>query len=209
MTPETSAVYRIRTFQAPGSRPARYRCSFEVSDEPAGQVLASAHLTGRAALDGLTIVDAAGGAWQLAPSRRVMPTRWVLRDADGQTFLQLDAQLAGKLLKPLSRTSLAVLDANGEEMYRLIDPRTGVAERIIGVGPGDWAIVHGSSLVARLATLPGRGEPPTGWLGKLASAFAGSDRGLISEGPEHILKAPAALAVIAIHEELTQSTASS
>jgi hypothetical protein len=207
MTSDAPAVYRIRKFQVAGTPPPKYRC-LEISDEPAQRVLASCHLTGRATLDGLTIVDDAGGTWQLTPNRKVMPTRWVLADDAGRTCLQLDAQLAGKLLKPLSRTSLAVLDANGGEMYRLIDPRTAVADRILGAGPGDWVFVSGAHLAARLVTLPGRGEPPAGWLRKLASIFEGSDRGLISQGPEHVLPAPAALAIVAIHEELTESTSS-
>lgn len=206
MTSDTPAVYRIRKFQVAGTRPPKYRCSFDICEEPARRVLASCHVKGRATLDGLTIVDDAGGTWRMTPNRKVMPTRWVLADDAGRTCLQLDAQVAGKLLKPLSRTSLAVLDPNGGEMYRLIDPRTGVADRILGAGPGDWAFVSGPDLVARLVTLPRRGEPPAGWLRKLAWIVAGSDRGLVSQGPEHILPAPAALAVVAIHEELTEST---
>jgi hypothetical protein len=206
MTQENPAVYRIRKFQAAGTRAPKYRCSFEVSDEPTGRVLASSHLTGRATLDGLTIADASGGTWLLRPTRKIMPARWVLSDNAGRTVLQLDAQLADKLLKPLARSSLAVLDANGVELYRLIDPRTGVAERVLGAGPGDWVFVSGSSPAARLVSLPARGEQPEGLLGKLSSIFAGSDRGVISEGPGHILPAHVALAVVAIHEELTESS---
>jgi hypothetical protein len=132
-----------------------------------------------------------------------MPSRWVITDPGRQTVVQLDAKIAGKLLNPLYRTSLAVLDAQGNERFRLLDPRAGTAERLLGVGPDDWAFVQGDAVAARLVMLPRQGEPPSGLLGRIAHVFAGRDRGLVSAGPEHILPAPAVLAIAAIHDELT------
>jgi hypothetical protein len=197
------AVYRIRSFRAGADRPKSYQSSFEVSDEHTGQVLASCDLMGKAAFTVLDITDHDGGTWHASPNRKVMPSRWVVTDPGQETVVQLDAKIAGKLLNPLYRTSLAVLDSQGNERYRLLDPRAGIAERILGVGPDDWAFVQGDELAARLVMLPRQGEPPSGLLGRIAHIFAGADRGLVSAGPQHILPAPAVLAIAAIHDELT------
>jgi hypothetical protein len=203
MSSAAHAVYRIRRFQADGKRPAGYRHSFEVSDEQTGRILASCDLMGRAAFTVLAIADHDGGIWLTSPNRKVMPSRWALTDPGGQTVVQIDAKIAGKLLNPLYRTSLAVLDAHGNERFRLLDPRTGTADRILGTGPGEWAFVSGEDVVARLVLLPKQGDPPAGILGRIARLFADSDRGLVSLGRDHILPAPAVLAIAAIHDELT------
>jgi hypothetical protein len=134
---------------------------------------------------------------------RVVFTALAIADHDGGAVVQLDAKIAGKLLNPLYRTSVAVLDAQGNERCRLLDPRTGAADRILGTGPGEWAFVSGENLVAKLVMLPKQGDPPAGVLGRIARLFADSDRGLVSLGPDHILPAPAVLAIAAIHDELT------
>lgn len=203
MSRAAQAVYRIRVFRAGADRPRSYQRSIEVSDEQTGQVLASCELMGRAAFTVLDISDHDGGTWHASPNRKVMPSRWVVTDPGRQTVVQLDAKIAGKLLNPLYRTSLAVLDAQGNERYRLLDPRAGIADRILGVGPDDWAFVQGDEMAARLVMLPRQGEPPRGLLGRIAHVFAGRDRGLVSAGPEHILPAPAVLAIAAVHDELT------
>jgi hypothetical protein len=203
MSSAAQAVYRIRSFRAGADRPRSYRRSIEVSDEQTGQVLASCDLMGRAAFTVLDIADHDHGTWHASPNRKVMPSRWVVTDPGRQTVVQLDAKIAGKLLNPLYRTSLAVLDAEGDERYRLLDPRASTADRILGVGPDDWAFVEGEAVAARLVMLPRQGEPPSGLLGRIAHVFAGTDRGLVSAGPQHILPAPAVLAIAAIHDELT------
>jgi hypothetical protein len=203
MSVPAPAVYRIRRYQAQGKRAAGYQRSFEVSEEQTGQVLASCDVMGRAAFTALVIVDHDGGTWLTSPNRKVMPSRWAVTDPGGNTVVQLDAKIAGKLLNPLYRTSLAVLDAHGNERCRLLDPRSSTADRILGTGPGEWAFVSGEDVVARLVMLPKQGDPPAGLLGRIARLFADSDRGLVSLGPDHILPAPAVLAIAAIHDELT------
>jgi len=136
-----------------------------------------------------------------------MPSKWAVTDPAERTVLQLDAKVTGKLLNPFHRTSLVVLDPHGHELYRLIDPRARAADRLLGAGPGDWAFVKGGILAARLVLLPRReDDSPTGVVGRIARMFSGSDRGLISLGPKHILAAPAILAIVAIHDELTNTS---
>ena len=57
--------------------------------------------------------------------------------------------------------------------------------------------------MAKLARLPKQKEKPRGALGKLRSLLAGSDQGIISAGPDHVLAAPLALGMLMIFDELT------
>lgn len=212
-TPETLAVsdppgaarfvYRIRVFRADADRPRNYRRSYEVSDERTGQVLSTCHLMGRAAFTQLDIADHDGGTWHTTPNRGVMPSQWVVTDPGRQVIARLDAKITGKVLAPLYRASLAVLDPDGAERYRLLDPRAGIAKRMLGVGRDDWAFVQGEQVAATLVRLPRQSGPRSGLIGRLAGALAGSDRGLVSAGPAHFLPAPMVLATMAIHDELT------
>lgn len=47
-----------------------------------------------------------------------------------------------------------LLDDNGKEAGRLVDPRTSIPDRILGIGLGEWAIIVNDKPVAKLASLP-------------------------------------------------------
>ena len=64
-------------------------------------------------------------------------------------------------------------------------------------------IAQGEQVAATLVKLPRHAGSRSGLLGRLADAFAESDRGLVSAGPAHFLPAPMVLAIMAIHDELT------
>ena len=112
----------------------------------------------------------------------------------------------GKLVNPLYRVALALLDREGEEAYRLADQRTSTSDRIFGLPPREWPLLAGGKPVAKLARLPSQKEKPTGALGRLRSFLAGSDQGIISASPEDVLAAPVALGMLMILDELTDTS---
>jgi hypothetical protein len=197
------AVYRVRSYRRDGARPKGYRGSREVLDERAGQRVAHCDLVGRAVFSVLAITDGAGHQWQMRPNRRVMPTRWTVTDPQGQTVMELDQKLLGKLANPLYKVALSLLDASGKEIHRLVDPRTSIPDQVMGAGPNEWVLLDGDRPVARLVRLPAERDPPKGLLGRLGSLFASSDEGIVSAGRDHILPAPVALGMLLLLDELT------
>lgn len=148
-------------------------------------------------------------SWRLEPNLRFAPTRWTLHDPDGRVIVSFEAQALARAAHPLGHAALSVYDAEEKELYRLIDPRSGVAERVFGIGPDAWALVDGPNLVASLDVLPTQAssEPsrPT-LLNKLGALLARPDRGLLSVGDGHGLPAPAVLCMVMLLDELPDTS---
>jgi hypothetical protein len=204
--PELAPTYRIRRFHRPGERPKGYSHSLELLDEHRSEPLCTCDVVGRAVFAHHTLQGTDGSAWHLAPNRKVLPTRWTVTDADGRVLIHFDQQVLGKLVNPLYRTLLALLDAEGNEVARVIDPRTSVPDRIFGLGPNEWALVRGEELVATLRYLPPPGPAKPGWIGRVQRFLTTVDRGIVSEGAEHALEAPVALALQILFDPLTDGS---
>lgn len=204
--PRDQAVYRVRRVHRKGDVPGKYRYTLEMTDDGTQQVMAACDLIGRATFSTLTISDSDQRAWQMKPNRKVMPSRWVVTDAKGHIAMQFDQKTLGKLTNPLYSVALALLDSEGREVYRLVDPRTNIPDLVLGVGPHEWALLAGDRPVAKLVRLPKQAEQPTGIRGKLRKFLAGSDVGIISAGADHVLAAPVALGMLMIFDELTDTS---
>jgi hypothetical protein len=201
------AVYRIRRFYHKGDKPKKYRGTFEVIDEHTQQVMATCDLIGQAVFATLSIDDHNRQAWQMKPNRKIMPSRWIVTEPSGQVNMQFDQKLLGKLTNPIYKVVLALLDADGKEIYRLVDPRTNIPDRIMTVNIGEWTIVANDQPVSKLTWLPRKKTQPTGMFKFLKKFLAGSDRGLVSAGNRHILPAPVALGMLMLFDELTDTSA--
>jgi hypothetical protein len=95
------------------------------------------------------------------------------------------------------------LDGDGKEIYRLIDPRTNVPDRMFGVGPDDWVIVDGGRLAAKLVRLRREEAKGGGWRGVLRKLTSTSDPGIVSIGADHVFPAPVALSMMIIFTVVT------
>ena len=197
------AVYRIRRFYEKGDKPKKYRGSYAVADEGTGQVMARGDLVGQAAFATHTFLDQDQQAWQMKPNRKIMPSRWILTDPEGKVALQFDQKILGKMINPLYRIVLAVLDREGREIYRLVDPRTNIPDRLLGVNIGEWTIMEGDRPVAKLACLPREQAPPKGMFKAIKKFFTSSDRAVICAGNRHVLPAPAVLGMLWLFDQLT------
>ena len=201
-SPPDRATYRIRRESIPAGKSPGYRHTLVVSDEDSGLSLATCDLAGRAVFGEHAIVDESGHAWLLRANRKVMPSRWILRDPSGSVAMNFDQNIAGKLLDPTHRVLLALVDSGEAVAYRLIDPRPTVTQRMLGLGPDEWALMQDDRLAAKLVRLPAPGNPSRGLLGKLKAILATADRGLVSVGRAHAVPAPVVLAVVMLLEEL-------
>jgi len=201
------AVYRLRKSTRKGELPKGYRATLEVVEEATQTVQASCDLIGRAVFGTHDIRDGDGRLWRMAANRKLAPSRWTVRDPDQRIVMQFDQKTFAKLSNPLWRVSLVLLDGADRELYRLVDPRSGVADRIIGVGPGEWALMSGDRVVANLGWLPNREAPPKGLLARLRRALTMNDQGIASVGAQHVLPAPVVLAMSMIHAELIDASA--
>jgi len=206
--PSNLAVYRVRRFNKKGDKPKKYRCTFEVTDEHTQQVMAVCDLLGQAVFSTLTMIDHANRTWQMKPNRRIMPSRWTVTGPEQKIAMQFDQKILGKLVNPLYKTVLALQDGTGKEVCRLVDTRTSIPDRVLGSGLGDWAIMSGEKPVAKLDWLPRQTEPAKGFFGMLKKKLAISDRGIFSTGGEHVFPAPVALGMLALFNELTDTSGS-
>lgn len=168
--------------------------------------MAAGDLVGQAVFATTTISDHHQHIWHMKPNRRVMPTRWTLTDPQGQVALQFDQKILGKLTNPIYKVVLAILDSDGKERYRLVDPRTDIPDRIMGVHTGEWTIVAGDQPVAKLGWLPREKPSPKGLFKFLDRFLTASDRAVISAGPHHLLPAPAVLGLLLLFDELTDTS---
>jgi hypothetical protein len=205
--PIDQPVYRVRKYYRKGDLPRKYRHSLEMTDDRTQQVMATCELVGQACFATLAIVDHQEQTWQMKPNRKIMPSRWIVTDPRQQIAMQFDQKILGKLVNPIHRVILALLDGEDKEVYRLVDPRTSVPDRILGSSPGECALMDGEKLVARLVWLPKQKDQPADFWGKLKAFLTSSDRGIISSAGSHVLPAPVALGMLMIFEDLTNTSA--
>lgn len=196
------ALYRLRRSRRTGVPFKRYRGTLELSDESTSQVLASCDLIGVATFGIHDIIDHDRGVWQLAANRSIMPSRWLLTDPKHTLVLQFDQQTVRKLVNPFRRTSLVILDDAAEELFRLVDLRTGVLDHVLGASLDGWVLMQKDSPVAKLVWFSKTGNKRLGLLDRLNRLLARSDQGLASAGTAHVLGAPAALALLMLVSEL-------
>ena len=111
-------------------------------------------------------------AWQMKPNRKIMPSRWVVTDPGQHIAMQFDQKMLGKLINPLYKTALTLEDGQGKELFRLVDPRTNIPDRVLSVGPNDWALMDGDQPVAKLVRLSRQTAPAKGIFGKLKKIFS-------------------------------------
>jgi hypothetical protein len=142
----------------------------------------------------------------MKPNRKIMPSRWIVTDPGERIAIQFDRKLLEKMVKPLHRTSLALLDGEDRELFRVVDTRTSLTDRVLGVDLDDWAVMAGDTRVAGLVQLPRPKEPATGLFGKLKNWLVGSDQGLMSTGARHVLPAPVALGMLLILDSFAKSS---
>ena len=201
------AVYRFQRFKRKGSLPGKYKGTLQVRDHLTEDVLAICDVIGDPVFAAQTVTDAKGRAWQMKANRRLMPSRWLVSNPGGQVVMQFDQKISRKLVNPLTRVMLALLDADGRERYRFVDPESNLIDKVMGGSPLEWAIVEGRTVVAKLVNIPRQKVTPKGIRGWVQRLLTGSDRCLVSLGPSHLLPAPAALSLIILLDALSSNTA--
>ena len=203
MHPQIIQFIEFAGFIAETMCPKNYAGTFEITDDKTQQVMAVCDLVGKAVFAMLVIMAHQEKAWQMKPNRKIMPSRWVVTDPGQHIAMQFDQKMLGKLINPLYKTALTLEDGQGKELFRLVDPRTNIPDRVLSVGPNDWALMDGDQPVAKLVRLSRQTAPAKGILGKLKKFLASSDKGIVSAGSRHVLAAPVALGMLMLFEELT------
>jgi hypothetical protein len=205
--PSEHALYRLRRTRRDGVPDRGYRGTWELSDDLSNQLLATCDLMRAAVFGTHEIRDRDRQIWRLSANRAVMPSRWLLTDPAQRLVLQFHQQILRKLINPWRRTALALLDIDGKELFRLVDPRTGLLDRTFGPGTDNWVLMQGDKPAARLLRLPKAQDEPKGLLGRLSNLVTRGDQGFASATATHALGAPAALALLMLSDELTNPSA--
>ena len=197
-------TYRIRKSpraRASGERQGGFHTQLEVLSEEDGRVLATCAFSGRAALNILQIAATDGTRWMIKPQRRVMPTAWRVT-AEGEPVVDLSVSFWRSFVNPLRRASIRVNDPSGRELFRVADQRKSTADRLFGAGPIEWMFMRDGQAIGKLMPLA---RPERKDVGRIRGFFSGLgyDVGVVSFADEHVLPAPAALALAALHSDLT------
>ncbi len=207
MTNTDQAIYRARTSYRKECTSKGYRHSLTMLDEATQQVMARCDLIGRASLAELLLFDERQQPWRMRPNRKIMPSRWIVTDPQQRIAMQFEQNILGKLSNPLHKVVFNLLDGEGQLLYRLLDPRSAIADRLFGIGPDDWAISDGERLVAKLIRLPRPKPESRGLLAALRLLLTPADPAIVSSGPQHLFPAPVALAMLLLFQELTDASA--
>jgi hypothetical protein len=199
------STYRVRTLSRKVDVPTNYRGTFEILDEHSQQVMAYCDLLGHATFSSVLIIDKDNKTWTMKPNRKILPTRWILSGQNQSLAMQFDRNFSHKLKNPIYKVILSLLDSQDKEIYRIVDPRGELVDRVLGVGPDEWLIMEGDEVVARISTLVRHKEQPTNLWQKIKSFLTPTDKGIVSLKGSHVLSAPIGLAMLLILHELTAS----
>ncbi|MEJ2461160.1 MAG: hypothetical protein P8098_05985 [Candidatus Thiodiazotropha sp.] len=200
---------RIRDRYDSTGRANGYERTYEIFDEQLQCVTARCDLIGKAALKAQEIVTQEGQRWRLVPNRKIMPSLWLLSDPQGKLQWQFRHKMWGKMINPLHKTLMAVLDGESREQMQLVDLHGAKLPVVLGLEWGKYALVKGDQPLATLTSLP-RKEPPKGkgLMGAFRRFLNSSDKALVSVTATHPLPAPAALALYLLYKEFTDVSAS-
>lgn len=205
---EKQTILRFRQFFRKDDMPKNYRHSYEAVDDHTKQVLSTCDLFGQAIFSTLAVSDDHQQTWQMTPNRKIMPSRWMITDSEQNIIMQFDQKILGKLMNPIYKVMLSLQDHQGTEVYRLVDPRTNIPDRVMSIVPSDWALLKNDKPVAKIVRLRRPMKKPKGFIGKLRGFFPVLDHCLVSAGEDHILAAPVALCMIMIFSELKEKMTS-
>lgn len=200
---ETHPTLRAaRLSTRPDQPPKGYRHTVVLTDDTSGERLAHCDVRGQLLHTAQLIETEPGECWDLRPNRRIMPSHWTLSDSGGRVVLVLDQRIFGKLASPLTRVGMSLRDPHGKVLYRVVEPKASLPERLLGPDPDAWTIEDDHVPVALIATLPKAKQAPTGWRGKLQRFIQGTDMGLVSLCDAHRFGVAASLAILMIFREL-------
>ncbi len=208
ITSVNQAIYRLHSFSRKENVPSNYRGSYQLLDEQSQQVMAFCDISGHATFSLVSILDEEHKTWTMRPNRKILPTRWILTDPSASIAMQFDQNLPRKLINPIYKIFLTLLDGQDKENYHVVDQRESFVDRILGVAPDDWLLMEGDEPVAKITRLPRYKRQPEGLWQKLRAFLAGSDKAIVSLKGGHVISAPIALCLLLILHELTASSGS-
>jgi hypothetical protein len=157
-------ILRFRNFFRKDDMPKKYRHSYEAVDDHTKQVLSTCDLFGQAIFSTLSVSDSHQQTWQMRPNRKIMQSRWMITDSEQNIIMQFDQKIMGKLMNPIYKVMLSLQDDQGTEVYRLVDPRTNIPDRVMSIVPSEWALLKNEKPVAKIAQLRRPMEKPKGAL---------------------------------------------
>lgn len=192
----------------PDRAPQGYRHTVALTDDATGEQLAHCEVCGQLLHASQTIGMKSGQPWRLWPNRRIMPSHWTVSDPDERPVLVLDQRIFGKLSSPLTRVGMSIKNPQGAVLYRVIEPKASLPERLLGADPNAWTIENEDGPVALIASLPKTDQAAKGWRGKLQRFIQGTDMGLVSLGQAHRFGIAESLAILMIFRELRDITRS-
>ena len=197
---------RVKFLKDKTSQTKKYKASYKLVNDHNQDTVVECDLHGNIVFTTTHFTSPNGEHWELKPNRKVMPSRWALSNKSGEIVAQIDQKILGKLTNPLYKVAMTILDASGNEIARLVDPRKSVFSQFFEAGPFGWALLSKEKLIARKVPLSKpENKKAKGIMGKLTNFINSSDPGFILEEPHPATIPPLLLIMILLLDELTGS----
>lgn len=203
-------AYRIRRHYDGQDKPKKYQATYTIHDEHHPERSVTCDLIGQAVFSTLHFTGSNGESWRLQPNRKFMPSRWKMKDTNDVAVFHFDQKILGKVINPVYKTVLAILDGQESEIMRLVNLHSKKASYVVGLDIGTYALVKDSTAVAELGSLPREKEQAKGrgLFGKFRRFMQSSDTAIIGLTDDLPLPLPAALAMYLLYKEITDSSGS-
>lgn len=184
-----------------------YKRSYVVFNEKNGGQLACCDLCGNVESSPVSIVDSAGQEFILKPSRKIMPSKWILTDQNSMPVYEVERASVVKLLNPIGRNLLTVHNLIDKKRYELNNLSKNKLDLMFGPSMLEWYLMEGNVALAGIERRKnGAGiESEKGFLSKLKCFLKPSNWILVTNSDSHLISAPAFIAMMMLFDVLTKS----
>lgn len=149
-------------------KPKRYKHTYRVGIEGSDEVLFSCDVVGNVTSDSIEFLEGTGEvSFSMSPNRKIMPTRWPVKDSWGSEIGRITQKILGKGV-------WAAFDASDVEVFRVVNSDTlveKVGNTIFGGTSAKYGILfQGDHLAATIGKEPREKTTKKG-LGGFLQAF--------------------------------------
>jgi len=202
----TKAMRFIDSYDYNKASQKGYRRSYSVEDEESGKQLAHCDLFGYFESSTVQIINEHNLAYSISPNRKVLPSKWTLRDDNRVDIYEIERASVAKLFNPLGRKILSIRNLTANKVYELTNLTDSKLDLMFGPASTTWYLLENGNVVAGFQRKKApKQQLSNGVLSKLKEFFQPSFWVMQSQSPSHLISGPAFLALMILFESHTRS----
>lgn len=146
----------------------KYKRSYSVLDVKSEAILVSCDVIGHMESNQVELTTPEGQLF-LNPNRKIMPSKWLLTDSQGQLVSEISRASVVKLMNPIGR-HLLTIQTGGRE-FQMMNVAKSKLDIMFGTASVDWALMENKQAVAGFDRRkdPNAKSEKSGFLGKIQS----------------------------------------